>query len=98
MSADTLTKARIAEQVQARVGLSRRECGELVDDVVELMRGALLDEGKLKLAGLGTWTVREKAARRGRNPQTSEAIIIARRRVVAFKPAPSLRLLLNPKA
>ncbi len=97
MSADTLTKARLAERVHDSVGLSKKESAEIIDDVFDLMRGALLHDEKLKITGFGNWIVRDKAARRGRNPQTNDSIIIARRRVLSFKPSPVLRVALNAK-
>lgn len=97
MSADTLTKARLAERVHESVGLTKKESAEVVDQVFDIMNSALRNEDKLKITGFGNWIVRDKAARRGRNPQTNEAIIIARRRVLSFKPSPILRLALNPK-
>lgn len=97
MSAETLTKARLAERIHDSVGLSKKESAEIIDEVFDLMRGALLSEEKLKITGFGNWIVRDKAARRGRNPQTNDSIIIARRRVLSFKPSPVLRVALNAK-
>ncbi len=91
----TLTKARLVEQLNASIGITKKEAGEVVDDVFELMREALMDGDKVKISGFGNWVVKDKAARRGRNPQTSEPIVIARRRVLTFKPSQVLRAVLN---
>ncbi len=92
---DTLTKARLVDQIHGRVGLTKKESGELVDEVFDTMRTALVKGEKVKISGFGNFIVRDKAARRGRNPQTNEEIIIARRRVMTFKPSQVLRAALN---
>lgn len=91
----TLTKAGLVEELHHRIGITKKEAAEIVDELFELMRNALIEEGKLKLSGFGQFTVRDKAARPGRNPQTGERIIIARRRVLTFKPSQVLRSWLN---
>lgn len=93
--ADTLTKAKLAELLHYRVGVTKKEAGDLVDEVFGLMRDTLIDGDKVKISGFGNFVVRDKAARRGRNPQTSEEIIIARRRVLNFRPSQVLRSALN---
>ncbi len=93
--ADTLTKAKLAEILHNRVGVTKKEAGDLVDEVFGLMRDTLIDGDKVKISGFGNFVVRDKAARRGRNPQTSEEIIIARRRVLNFRPSQVLRSALN---
>ena len=92
---ETLTKARIAARVFDRVGVTRTQSAELVDDVFELVRATLATTGEVRIAGFGAFQVRTKAARRGRNPHTSEALIIDRRRVLVFKPSPVFRRKLN---
>ena len=93
--ANTLTKAKLAELLHNRVGVTKKEAGDLVDEVFGLMRDTLIDGEKVKISGFGNFVVRDKAARRGRNPQTSEEIIIARRRVLNFRPSQVLRSALN---
>jgi integration host factor subunit alpha len=93
--ADTLTKAKLAELLHARVGVTKKEAGDLVDEVFGLMRDCLVDGEKVKISGFGNFLIRDKAARKGRNPQTSEEIIIARRRVLTFRPSQVLRSALN---
>ncbi len=95
MSQGTLTKARLVENLNDSIGITKKEAGEVVDDVFDLMRGALQSGDKIKISGFGNWLVKDKAARRGRNPQTNEAIVIARRRVLTFKPSQVLRAALN---
>lgn len=93
--AETLTKAKLTEQIHNRVGLTKKEAADLVDEVFELMRQNLEQGDRIKISGFGSFQVRAKAARRGRNPQTSEDLIISRRRVLTFKPSAVLRTALN---
>lgn len=92
---DTLTKAKLVERLHDRVGITKKDAGEMVDEVFVIMRRALANGDKVKVSGFGNFVVRDKAARRGRNPQTNEEIIIARRRVLTFKPSLVLRNALN---
>jgi len=93
--AETLTKAKLAQLLYNRVGVTKKEAGDLVDEVFGLMRDSLIVGEKVKISGFGNFVVRDKAARKGRNPQTSEEIIIARRRVLTFRPSQVLRTSLN---
>jgi len=92
---DTLTKARLVEKIHAQVGVTKKDATELVDEVFAIMRSSLKAGEKVKISGFGNFLVRDKAARPGRNPQTNEEIIIARRRVLTFKPSLVLRSVLN---
>lgn len=93
----TVTKADLARAIQQRVGLSRRESKERIEEVLDLIIEALEEGEKVKLPGFGNFVVRDKAARMGRNPQTGEAMVIARRRVLRFKLSPRLRSRMNPQ-
>ena len=93
--AETLTKAKLAELLHNRVGVTKKEAGDLVDELFGLMRDRLVDGEKVKISGFGNFVIRDKAARKGRNPQTAEEIIIARRRVLTFRPSQVLRTALN---
>lgn len=83
----TLTKGDIIELVCARLQCSRSEGAELVEAVFQLMKERLERGEKVKISGFGNFTVREKRARRGRNPQTGEDIVIRGRKVLSFKPS-----------
>lgn len=88
---DTLTRAELAERMHQKVGLSRAESARLVDRLLGLIR-AELDDGKdVKLSGFGSFVVRHKAERIGRNPRTREEVPIRARRVVTFRPSAALR-------
>jgi len=91
----TMTKAEIVEQIYERVGFSKKESADLVEKVFEIIKETLRDGEKVKISGFGNFVVREKNARKGRNPQTGEEIVLEARRVLTFKPSLVLKTLLN---
>ena len=88
----TLTKAKLAAQVQQRVyGVKPGEAQKLVDRVMEIIKDTLVRGEDVLITGFGKFVVRRKQPRRGRNPQTGEDLLLAERRVVVFKPSSVLR-------
>lgn len=91
MEGRTITRADLAEAVYEEVGLSRNESADLVKSVLDEMTQALLDEGKVKISSFGTFSVREKSARVGRNPKTGVEAEIPPRSVVVFRASNTLK-------
>jgi len=87
----TVTKAEIVERVRDATGLGWAESGTILEAVLDTMKETLAGGENIKISGFGTFVVRTKAARRGRNPQTAAAIVIPRRRVLTFKASQVLR-------
>lgn len=92
-----LTKADIVERIHEKIGYSKKEAGEVVDSIFELIKHHLENGQKVKVSGFGNFVVHEKRPRKGRNPQTGEAIIIRGRRVLGFKASPTLKKSMNPE-
>ena len=90
-----MTKADIVETIYERVGFSKKESAELVETVFDVIKDALVEGEKVKFSGFGNFIVREKNARKGRNPQTGEEIQLEARRVLTFKPSLVLKNALN---
>ena len=90
-----MTKAEIVEQIYERVGFSKKEAAELVEKVFDTIKETLADGEKVKISGFGNFVVRDKNARKGRNPQTGEEILLDARRVLTFKPSLVLKNTLN---
>ncbi len=90
-----MTKADIIEKVQEGVGMTRKESAEMVEAVFSIMKSTLEAGENLKISGFGSFIVKKKADRRGRNPQTGEAITIEARRILTFKPSGVLRYAIN---
>lgn len=88
-----MTKAELAEIVwkKAEGNLSKKAATELLDEVFDAMALTIKKEKRFSYPGFGTWTVRNRKARKGRNPQTGETINIKASKTVGFKPAALLK-------
>ncbi len=87
MAAKTLTRMDLSEAVFREVGLSRNESSQLVERVLEMMSDSLVEGEQVKISSFGTFSVRSKTARVGRNPKTGEEVPISPRRVLTFRPS-----------
>lgn len=87
MPSNTLTRMDLSEAVFREVGLSRNESAQLVETVLEEMSDALVRGEQVKISSFGTFSVRDKSARVGRNPKTGEEVPINPRRVLTFRPS-----------
>jgi len=87
----TLTRAHLAQAIQDAVGFSRVEASALVEQVLQEIFDRIVAREEVKLSSFGSFTVREKQERAGRNPKTGETARIAARLVVVFKPSNILR-------
>lgn len=87
MSNKTLTRMDLSEAVFREVGLSRNESAQLVESVLDFVSDALVDGQSVKISSFGTFSVRQKAARIGRNPKTGQEVPISPRRVLTFRPS-----------
>jgi integration host factor subunit alpha len=90
-----MTKAEIVEQIYEQVGFSKKESAELVEKVFQTIKETLSEGEKVKISGFGNFVVRPKNARKGRNPQTGQEILLDARRVLTFKPSLVLKNVLN---
>lgn len=95
MAQKTVTRADLADAVYGTVGLSRTESAELVERVLELITDALVEGSNVKLSSFGSFQVRSKNERIGRNPKTGEEVPILPRRVLVFKPSNVLKAKIN---
>lgn len=87
MTGKTLTRMDLSEAIYREVGLSRNDASQLVEAVLDLMSDALVQGEQVKISSFGTFSVRDKAARVGRNPKTGEEVPINPRRVLTFRPS-----------
>ena len=90
-----MTKADIIETVSVTCGFSKKESFDLVECVFSLIKKSLESGEDLKISGFGKFEVKQKTARRGRNPQTGEALEISARRILSFKPSQILKTAVN---
>jgi integration host factor subunit alpha len=91
MSDNTLTRADLTESLHRQVGLSRAESSALVESILGHLTGALAKGENVKISGFGSFLVREKGERIGRNPKTGVEVPIAPRRVLTFRASQMMR-------
>lgn len=91
----TVTRAHLADAIYAQVGLSRNESAALLEDVLERISASLAAGQPVKLSAFGTFTVRQKAQRVGRNPKTGIEVPISPRRVLSFRASQVLKARIN---
>lgn len=90
-----MTKADLIENVYLKTGFSKKESAEIVEMVFDLIKTTLETGEKIKIAGFGNFVVKDKATRRGRNPQTGDEIAISSRKILSFKPSQVLKQSIN---
>ena len=91
MAGRTLTRAHLSEAVYQEVGLSRNESAQLVEAVLRELADHLVAGETVKISSFGSFQVRKKGGRVGRNPKTGEEVPIAPRRVLVFRPSHVLK-------
>jgi integration host factor subunit alpha len=87
----TLTRADLAESLHTQVGLSRADSSRLVEQILDKMCSALAEGENVKISGFGTFVLRDKGERIGRNPKTGVEVPIAPRRVLTFRASQMMR-------
>lgn len=92
-----MTKIDIIQNVYDKLGFSKKDAAQIVESVFDIMKEHLEKGEKIKISGFGNFVVKEKKARRGRNPQTGSEIEISPRKVLTFKSSQVLRKSLNKK-
>lgn len=95
MAGRTITRADLTDAVYQEVGLSRNESAELVDSVLGEIAGALVRGDVVKISSFGSFSVRQKGQRIGRNPKTGEEVPILPRRVLVFRASNVLKSHIN---
>lgn len=90
-----LTKAVIVESVQNQLGLPKKECVEMVETLLEIIKSSLASGEDVLISGFGKFSLKDKKARRGRNPDTNEDLMLEPRRVATFKCSGKLRDRIN---
>ena len=91
MSTETATRVEISEAISRAINLPKQKSAEVLDAVFEEMADSLINDGELKLSAFGTFFVRKKKERIGRNPKTGQEVMIQPRRTISFRPSHLLR-------
>jgi len=90
MSSKTITRADLVEVLWDEVGLSQKECAVLLENVLDEISNSLIEGDPVKISAFGSFIVRQKGERMGRNPKTGEPCLITSRRVIVFRPSQKL--------
>jgi integration host factor subunit alpha len=90
-----MQKIEIAHRIHQKAGIPEEQAASLLNWILELLKTTLQQGESISISNFGTFTVRSKAAREGRNPQTGKAITISPRRVVTFRASPHLKIAVN---
>jgi integration host factor subunit alpha len=91
----TFTKAHIAKKIADDCGFMKGEAEEIFEKLLEIIKARLAAGEDVMMSGFGKWSVKSKHARRGRNPQTGEQMVLVARRVVTWKYSPRLKSAMN---
>ncbi|MBP5615338.1 MAG: integration host factor subunit alpha [Alphaproteobacteria bacterium] len=91
----TITRADIAEKIYEEIGMSRKECNEILDSIMAEIGDCLASGHDVKLSSFGSFLLKHKTPRIGRNPKTGVEAEISERTVISFKPSQRLRKALN---
>lgn len=97
MAGRTITRAQLAEAVYQEVGLSRSESADLLESVLKYTAEALAQGESVKISSFGSFSLRQKGQRVGRNPKTGEEVPILPRKVLVFRPSQVLKARVNEK-
>jgi integration host factor subunit alpha len=90
-----MTKANLADKIYEKIGLSRKEAVDIIETLFDSMKDILSEGESIKITGFGTFLVRKKSARKGRNPKTGAELEISQRKVVTFKPSLQFKALVE---
>ena len=88
---NTLTKAELIRDIHTKTGIPRKEIVDVVSDLMDIITDELKENNQVKISSFGTFSVRQKSERIGRNPKTKEEAIISARRVVSFRVSKQLK-------
>lgn len=91
----TITRADVAETIYEEIGLSRKDSTDILDMILDEIVQELTAGKDVKLSSFGTFSLRDKKARAGRNPKTGVEAVISSRRVISFKPSQTMRKIIN---
>ena len=94
-NSDNITRFHIAESIHNEFGLPKKDCIEFVSDIIDLIIEGLQNSNKVKIHNFGTFIVRNKKSRIGRNPKTKEEVMIDVRKVISFKASKNVLKYLN---
>jgi len=94
---NNITRENISEFINNEFGLAKKDCDDIVNELIEQIIVGLIDHKIFKIHNFGTFKIKQKNSRIGRNPKTKEEVIISERNVVTFTPSKKILLMINEK-
>ena len=94
---NNITRDNISEFINNEFGLAKKDCDDIVNELIEQIIVGLIDHKIFKIHNFGTFKIKQKNSRIGRNPRTKEEVIISERNVVTFTPSKKILLMINEK-
>ena len=94
---NNITRENISEFINNEFGLAKKDCDDIVNELIEQIIVGLIDHKIFKIRNFGTFKIKQKNSRIGRNPKTKEEVIISERNVVTFTPSKKILLMINEK-
>lgn len=91
MTQQTITRQDLSEVIFRKTGIPRKMSNKIIEEIIQEITQALQKKENVKIAKFGTFSIREKGERIGRNPKTKEEFVISARKVVLFKPSPTIK-------
>ena len=92
-----LTRDEIAEFINSELGLTKKDCNDIVNDLIDQIILGLINCKYVKIHNFGTFKIKKKKPRVGRNPKTKEEVIISERNVITFTPSKKILNIINPE-
>ena len=92
---NNITRDDIADYINQEFGLTKKDCNDLVNDIIETIIEGLMNNKIVKIHNFGTFKLKRKKSRLGRNPKTKEEVMIKSRNVISFKPSKKVLSYLN---
>ncbi|MDC0058014.1 integration host factor subunit alpha [Pelagibacteraceae bacterium] len=92
---NNITRFHIADSIHNEFGLPKKDCNDLVSDIIDIIVDGLQNYGRVKIHNFGTFIVKNKKSRIGRNPKTKEEVMIGERKVISFKASKNVLKYLN---
>ncbi len=90
-----MTKAELVDSIFERVGLSKKEAQDIIEIIFDTIKQTFVEGESVKISGFGTFNVKKKTARRGRNPKTGEELEITPRKVITFRTSNQLKAIIE---
>ncbi len=92
-----MTKSELVDAISIKINVPKKRAEDVVNAVFESMKDALLEDDRIEVRGFGSFSIRERKAKKGRNPRTGEQVFVDKKKSVHFRPGKELRAIVDAK-